>query len=396
MRSPWTLLTACFLLFLPCTATNSSNVAIIVSAVTSHFDQVAFYAFHLRKLGLEVHAWLHPYAFGHYDGVVNAFIKPHVDKVEYLGVSAILNQSLPIPASYRILVYTTMSQKKEDMSLLQMLGLHDTLYERAERVVMATYQPHAIASFASFCPAPKCTVVLSGYRPYQQALHTIHHERIRNVNIIPVFYVFRPQYPRNLPNKFLKAVETSFTAETRIIAIQGRMNILHRRYDMLFNCMDRIREDGVDLRLVSIGKSYNVDVPDALRKYVITLDSLPYDQYYTTLSKAEFIVTFPNTRQGIEPAAVRAATAINNALMANVPVILTRNISAHYPCLRTSPWHRTIFREDDCHSLQTALKLTKLKLLGLKEEVTICQQQWILAATKAMKQVIEGRVSSNL
>lgn len=362
-------------------------VALIVSSQPYHYEVVAFFAFHLRKLGCITHAWLHPFAFHQYHGVAESFISPFVDSIHYLGMADIQNTTMAVPKRIDILVYVTMNSL-DDMLTLCTMRLHERVYDLARRVVMVNHHATAVRTVHGVCHAPKCTIFHLGEHIHTYAQRYLMENNASDFHLVWAFAVFPPPSAAT-PAKVTELLQ-KMSNKTRLIAIQGSMEGIRRRYEDLFDCMRDIRSNGTDVQLLSIGaRPPNFIIPQYIEPYVHVLSDLAYNDFYSTLTKVEFVVTFGNHR--IRYDTVRSTASIPTAVMQGIPLVLPKSLLVLYPCIRAAYTHKRISNSDDCYSLEIALRLRKEQLTKVKEEAMKCRHHWLDMATGVIRGILERR-----
>lgn len=381
------MLSVLFLLLLSVVASglNKTDIAVIVCTGNFHYEVMAFFVHHLQALNMTVL----PYHLD--DGPVhrpaaanmNNLIRPIAGHVDYLKTHNTSN----IPATFKVLVYVTMVW---DIPRTCRFGLHDILFNRAERVVMVNHHASTIYQLHAVCTAPKCTVFNIAPHVQETVLGLLAERNISDCKSRYAYALFDHSLPDHIPIALVKLQKT-FTNATRLIAIQGNIELTRRRYDLLFACMADIRNTSMDLRLLNVGhKKDSFTIPSDVSPYITVLADLPFDQFYSTLRQAEVLVAFTNTEMHYE--ANRSSSSIPTALVNKMPIVLPKQLLKVYDCLHAAPIHQRIALEDDCSSLKAALALSVEERAEMRAEVDKCRTQWLAEGTQVLREIMEEDV----
>lgn len=376
--------------------------ALIVSSAKFHYEVVAFFAHHFQVLGLDTKVWLNPGSRMQFADIQETLLTPYGAELQYLMGRTALDTPMTIPDKLRVLVYVTMNGH-EDMNLLCHLKLHELLYSRADRVIMVNHHATAVGFVARVCRAPKCSIFHLSQHVNEAARDILSRADILDVQLLAVPAVFEavaaPQLNASLTAALglglgVKDKDKDKVPGQRLIVVQGNFESNRKQYSDIFQCLRKVNQQlqEVRVKLVFIGSNTSsgaFSVPTDLQEQVHVLSDLPFQQYYAVIRRADFLAAFfaPSTRYDL----IRSSSTIPAAIMNEVPVILSRNITAVYPCLRMSRIYRSISLADDCSSMKAALQLSPADLRQLQEEVRYCKEQWMFEAQAILRQVAAKR-----
>jgi hypothetical protein len=121
------------------------------------------------------------------------------------------------------------------------------------------------------------------------------------------------------------------------------------------------------------------------------LSDLDSKSYYTAISRTRFMVAGLKDHEYLT---TRATSSIPAALIAQVPVVMTREYLEIYPCLRDQKIHRKIARNSECESVEVAFWLTPEEYLQAVEESRFCSSQLWEQAKATFQKIITAAKSN--
>lgn len=364
-------------------ASPTDNVALVVSAAAHHYETAAFFCYHLQRLQMDLHVWLHHHAARTYGDVSQSVFASYTDKVRLFRA----DMRPYVPNKIKLLVYVTMNTRREVKGLCPMNRLHEELYDRAESVIMVNHHMGGIKNVLTYCRPPKCTAFHLGTHVERAVHEYLYNRSISNYQLAAAVPVYEPPLAEHLAPHVEKAM-ASFTKRTRVIAVQGTMVSYRRNYDALFQCFEDIRQDGVDARLLLMGsQAHKTVIPAALEPYTTVLGSASHPMFYAAVAKADVVAMFANPDMHYE--SERSSSTVPTAVLASVPVVLPTYLLPIYPCLAASPTYQRIVRDGDCDSLKAAMSLTDDELAELKGETRRCRQLWLQEGQLLLRRLID-------
>eukprot|EP01031_Cornospumella_fuschlensis_P027777 gene27777-33550_t len=370
------------------------EVALIVSGSPFHYEVVAFFGHHLKRMGYTVHAWLHPSSRYRYTSVAYSLIQPLVDELQFVPTPKLHQVPVQPPDQLDVLVYVTMTWG-EDMQLLCNLGLHERLYKIAKKVIMVNHDASSVLHLHRYCVAPKCTL-------FHLAPHTKHTAElllaqinVTNASLAGSYAVVEPQASRQLPEGLHRYVSSgNWTQHTRLVAIQGNMDINRRRYDLLFDCLRDLRSSNMDVRLVAMGAyQKGFHIPADLQAHVLVLESLSFPDFNAVLQRSHVSVMFANEGAGYSQ--LKSSSTVPTVVMNGVPVVLPRAMLSLYSCLGNMSKYQLVANDTDCSSLWGALQLDSAQAAAYREQTRRCHVRWLQEAQDTLRSLLAANVSSS-
>jgi len=102
---------------------------------------------------------------------------------------------------------------------------------------------------------------------------------------------------------------------------------------------------------------------------VRVLSGLPHTEYYESISRAKFVLLGIAEKDYLT---TRATSSVPAALIAQVPLVASREFLRLYPCLRDAPVHRLVAKDTECEAIGAALDLSPEQYEQARIEIANC------------------------
>lgn len=121
---------------------------------------------------------------------------------------------------------------------------------------------------------------------------------------------------------------------------------------------------------------------------VRVLSGLPHTEYYEAISRAKFVLLGIAEKDYLT---TRATSSVPAALIAQVPLVASREFLKLYPCLRDAAIHKRVARDTECESIGAALDLSPEQYEQARQEIANCSAFFWSQAQDTFKQIATKR-----